>query len=316
MKDILSFSLLCRLLKYPEGDRDESIRNIQKKVNWYSVVKIADAHFIIPLLYYRLAQKNLLAFLPEELQILLTEIHRLNSQRNELIYREINHIAALVNKSGIEPVFLKGSAALLMDIYDERGLRVMNDVDFLVDKKDIPICMDLMLSVGFYPMKGINLPADFYHRNPLVHDQHSIRFEIHERLDHCAFLDSEKIITDSTTVQLPDGIVRIPSAWHFAIHNILHHQVFNMGLRLKKTPLYQINDLYMISQKCEKKINWKQIELFFVSHSMSEAYYASINMLRKYFNQYSPSGLHFLSARIFMIKWKKICCQIINKSHF
>lgn len=92
MKDILSFSLLCRLLKYPEGDRDESIRNIQKKVNWYSVVKIADAHFIIPLLYYRLAQKNLLAFLPEELQILLTEIHRLNSQRNELIYREINHI--------------------------------------------------------------------------------------------------------------------------------------------------------------------------------------------------------------------------------
>lgn len=317
MKESASFSLLCQCLQN-SGNQRGSLTRTQKTLqklqpDWYEVARLADLHFVSPLLYHQLEQKKLLRLLPEDLQVLLTEIYELNRQRNNLIYSEINHMASLLNPAGIEPIFLKGCAALLMELYDSRCLRVMNDVDFLVEKKELPICVELMQSAGYYPMKEVNLPTNFYHHTPLVHDNHSIRFEIHERLDHDPLLDSKAIITESVVIKVEDGVVRVPEKKHFAVHNILHHHVFNRGLWTGIVPLYQLYDLYAIREKYDRELDWKWVGGFFKDHSLPDAYSCSLGLLRKYFNQSPPAGIHFLSITIACIQCKRICGQIIAR---
>lgn len=307
MKMKVSFAVLCRCLQNADRDSPCVCASVpEKRVDWYEVARVADANFVTPLLYHRLVQKDLLALLPEDLQALLAEIHKLNRQRNELVYSEINSIANLLNPAGIEPIFIKGSAALLMDLYDNRGLRVMNDVDFLVDQKDLATCMELMRSVGFHAMDGVNIPADFYHQKPLVHARHSIRFEVHVRLSHQSVLASEAIIADSTEIRMPAGIVRVPSTMHFTIHNILHHQVFDHGLLKGRVPLYQLYDLYTIRERWSSEIDWQVICDFFTGHSLPAAYYCSIGMLRGSFDQQPPAGLRFLTVKMFGGKYQHI----------
>ncbi len=208
-----------------------------------------------------------------------------------LIYNEINSIAALLKPADIEPIFIKGSAALLMGLYEKPGLRIMSDVDFLVSKKDMSTCTELMQSVGYYPMEGLWLPEDCYHGFPLVHDSHSIRFEIHDRLADKPILESDAIIADSVQIQMESGVVRIPSKEHFTMNNILHHQVFDRGIENENLLLYQLLDLYTMRQKFDSQLNWKSIGAFFTSHSHQNAFCFSIDMLRKYFNQRLPKKM-------------------------
>ncbi len=314
MKTNRSFSLLCRCLQTTENEKMNTFLTDQiGQPDWYAVARVADSHFVTPLLYHRLFQKGLLAFLPEDLQLLLAEVHRLNRLRNNLIYNEINRIANLVNPVGIEPIFLKGSAALLMGLYEDRGLRVMNDVDFLVSKKDLLTCMGLMRSVGYRSMDGVNLPVDFYHQNPLVHDRHSIRFEIHDRLDQSGTLESQEIIAESVVIQLPDGVIRVPSVTHFTIHNILHSQVSDNGLIKGRVPLYQLYDLFTVRERYTEALVWESAKCFFTRNSLQNAFYFSLGMLRKYFKLSPPTGIRFLSVKMIMLSCRRTVWHIKHR---
>jgi hypothetical protein len=298
MKQTASLSLLCLCLQNSDSkneDPEEIIKYCQKlQADWHAVARIADSHFVSPLLYHQLVLKGLLSLLPRDIQFLLAEVYKLNLLRNELIYNEINTIGALLNPAGIEPIFIKGSAALLMNLYDDPGLRVMNDVDFLVNKKELPMCMELMETAGYYSMEGVNLPADFYHQNPLVHDRHPIRFEIHERLSHNAILESETIIENSLPIKMDKGVVRVPSKTHFTIHNILHHQMFDRGLYTRRVPLYQLCDLYMILEARDTDISWQRVREFFSNNLLLNEYFSPLDLLRIYFNQPPPGKIPYM----------------------
>lgn len=299
MKESASFSLLCQCLR---GLRETKTRSAleskahkEQTLDWNPVIRLADIHYILPLMFHQLKKNNALTILPEDLQHLLTEVYTFNCQRNDLIYDEINRIASLVNQAGIEPVFIKGSAGLLMNLYDNRGLRMMGDVDLLVYKTDIPTCTKLMQSDGYSPIEGLYMPDadDHYHGFPLVHDRHNIRFEIHERLADDPILDTQAIIEDSVKVQLEEGVVRVPSKTHFIIHNILHHQVFDNGIAGENILLYQLLDLYTIRETFEQQLDWKTIGAFFIKHSHQKAFCFPLDMLKKYFHQRYPKNISF-----------------------
>jgi len=304
MRESLIFSFLCQCLQQFDKKRHlsqqhKAIQNL--KPDWYQVTSLADTHYVLPSLYYQLQEKRLLQFLPEDIQISIADIYTLNRSRNDRIRREIHRIAGLLNPAGIEPVFIKGSAAMLMDLYDEPGLRIMGDVDLLLRKNEILTCTELMRSVGYAPIEGLYLPdADgHYHGFPLVHDNHSIRFEIHERLANDPVLESESIINDSVQIQIKDRVVRIPSKEHFAINNILHHQVYDGGMENEELLLYQLLDLYTIREKYERQLDWKAVGAFFTDHSLQEPFCFSMDMLKKYFNQRIPGKIPFsLNCRI------------------
>ncbi len=317
MHSTLPLDFLCGCLRHSDHDRDGSVWNFgrSKKTqpDWQKILRLADGHFVLPLLYHRLQEKGILPSLPEDLQELLAGIHHLNTLRNTLILEEINRLAPLFNSEGIEPVFVKGSAALLMGLYENRGLRVMNDVDFLVSREQRQICIELMQSVGYRYMEGVRLPKHFHHDFPLVHDDHSIRFEIHDRLNRKPILDSTVIRGESTAVELAEGRVRVPEKTHFAIHNILHHQVFDHGFFEEKMPLYQIYDLYILRENHDALLDWRAIGDLFTAHSLRDAYHFTLWSLQKRFHQMPPSEVGCLTLKIIGLRCRWNTCTLINR---
>lgn len=289
-----SFSLLCQCLRSVSSEERPCImKELQDaRPEWPEIIGLADRHFVLPALYNRLNRSGLLEMLPEEHSNVLEQIYTLNKQRNALIRDEINMIACSLNKEGIQPLFLKGAAALLVNLYEDSGLRMMNDVDFLVRKKDIAACMELMQHAGYYPMDVPGLKEDYfeklYHERPLVNDRHNVRFEVHRQLHQNPVIDSEELIASARPVTLEDGVALVPDANHFVMHNILHHQLFNGCLDSGDTPLYQLLDLYAVRERCDRAVNWNQLERFFLNPSLRDAFHNALDLLDKYFGQQPP----------------------------
>ncbi len=313
MKKNDSFSLLCRCIQPGTGAELEVIAG-NSEINWHGLMQAADRHFASTLLYYQLQKKRILHLLPEELKSLLEQIFSLNQQRNRLILSEVNHIASLLNSVGIEPLFLKGCAGLIMEIYDDVGLRIMNDVDFMVDEKELSACVQAMEADGYYPMEEVNLAEDFYHLNPLIHDNHNIRFEIHKRLDleYNPQLDSDTILAQSIVKKVKGGVVRVPEKSHFIIHNLLHHQLFNRGLFEENVPLYQLYDLYALREKDEQELDWKLIERFFKEAQFPDALYYPLGLLDKYYRQPPPAAIHAMGLRTLLIQVKRAYTRLTS----
>lgn len=320
MKESLSFSILCHCLQEGNGKKNHSVQvgKLAEKfqLDWSDILRLGDSHYVLPLLYHQLKNKNALKLLPQDAQEVLTQVYELNCRRNDIIYNEILNIVSLLHPAGIEPVLLKGSAGLFMGLYGERGLRLMGDVDFLVSKKNSLKCRELMQSAGYSPIEGLYLPdADEHHHGfPLVHEDHSIRFEIHERLADNPFLDSRSMIGDSQAIQVEGGILRIPSKTHFVINNILHHQVFDQGLENENILLYQLVDLYMIRDKFESQLDWNTIGAFFLRHSLEDAFCFTIDMLQNYFDQQLPKKIPWsLLCRIYYRQNKNRYNRLIHR---
>lgn len=311
--------VLLRCLRYPEKEKSQEIGLgkylARNEPDWQAIVEYADKHFVIPLLYYNLQQRGFLWYLPEELANLIREIYHLNVLRNDRIRKEIIRLIPLFNSADIEPIFLKGSAALLMNLYGDNGLRAMNDVDFLVSREQRTVCVKLMKSKGYREMEGVNISEDFYHEKPLVHEDHSIRFEIHDRLhSKIEALGSTDIIQRSHVCQLEgEGRVRVPDYNHFAVHNILHHQVFDDGYFQENVPLYQLCDLYMLREKYDQFLDWKRIGERFALHSLQDHYHQTFHEIKRCFNQSPPEEIGFLPIKVLSIRFRKGVWHILNR---
>ena len=130
MKNNTSFRTLCKCLQDERTSGQSSVDFYnelkQAEPDWHEILQIADQHGMIPILYHQLDRKGAVGLLPKELQTLIYDIFELNGQRNKQILDEITRIAAKLNKVGIEPVFLKGSAALLMKLYERQSVQLIH----------------------------------------------------------------------------------------------------------------------------------------------------------------------------------------------
>lgn len=90
-KNAFFFVANCLLLKVTEAHKSELMIQIKSgTVNWGNVVRVASTHLVVPLLYVRLKDANLLSLLPDDLKVYLLEMYQLNSARNKLLLRRFN----------------------------------------------------------------------------------------------------------------------------------------------------------------------------------------------------------------------------------
>jgi hypothetical protein len=302
MKKNTSFRTLCKCLQDEKTSGQSSVDfyNELKKAepDWHEVVKIADLDFMIPILYHQLDRKGAVGLLPKELQTLIYNIYQLNGQRNQQILDEITRIAAALNKVGIEPVFLKGSAALLMKLYESHELRLMNDVDFLVYREDIPTCGEILESMGYVTMDEVNRPWVPHHINPLVHHNHNFRLEVHYHPTHILpVLDTHEVIANSRTIKIGESVVRVPDEMHFLLNNIVNNYYNIRKLFFKEIPLYKLYDLYKFQGKYSQSLDWSSVLKRLKEHHLQDDLYILFGLLNDYFNQGPPADWPFFTFR-------------------
>ncbi len=268
------------------------------KFDWEAILTITSAGLILPHVYVSLRNQKLLDFLEEDFSAYLQEIYRLNKKRNEALIYQAQVITDLLQKEGIEFVFLKGTALLVSNYYSDIGMRMVGDIDLLVNEQDQERTDAVFRKAGYVnnvaktSIGKLEL-ADHRHLSRLVHSDYIGAVEIHKR------------VIDQTIKSLePKAILRykqeydgmpIPSLTHLSLHNIYNWQLNDSGYLFSKIGFRSYCDSLVFIQKDKALLN-----ALFGTDKKTKKYASLLSTFSSEFESYYPFGFSkalFLAAQ-------------------
>ena len=241
------------LAVYPE--KAEAVRTqIQhESIDWELVVKISSSQLVLPALFLNMKRTSLLNELPDDLVEYLEYLTQQNRDRNQQILEEIEAIAKKLNANGISPIFLKGTAQLLMGLYGDIGERMIGDIDFLVADDEMLLAAKILEAEAYTPLVAYDpyIHANAKHLPRLGHKTRCAAVEIHREVlhfpNHKKFgfkdIDADKVRIDG------DTSIYVPSPESLIIHNMLHTQLNDKAFLKGALSFRQMYDFLLLSTK-------------------------------------------------------------------
>lgn len=140
--------LLCCARISTDAARAELINPLlQKGIDWQYLIRTAQAHGVIPLLY-----RSLHSSCPEAVpQNILDQLQRhfhANAFHNLFLFRELLKVLRLFEANGLPVIPFKGPVLAAM-AYGDLSLRQFCDLDIIIHKRDLPRAKELLISQGY-----------------------------------------------------------------------------------------------------------------------------------------------------------------------
>lgn len=226
MKDV--YVLIGRILSHNYDDALLS-NEIHNFSSWDDLVKISSEQLLLPSIFWSLKKKELLGILPKDLRSFLAEIHDINFNRNASISKQLNSIAELFKVNNINYVLLKGAAFITFLPDSDKGLRMIGDIDILVQPDQLDDAVGLMKRDGYQTGATFNYEVkNFRHAPRLISPDNIAAVEIHTSIVNPGKSDvlSSKDIFDQK--EEFEGL-QLPSKDHLIISTILSSQVNSHG---------------------------------------------------------------------------------------
>jgi hypothetical protein len=217
----------------------------------YDFIQLCDENFILPTIYFKLKKQNLLKYLPSEVSQLLTNIYTSNKSRNTAILKQINEINRTLEQKNIFPVYLKGCAHLLDNLYDDIGERMIRDIDFLVKEEDFIEAGQVLMELGYKKQFEQDKHwSEYIHLPAMYRDDYPAAVEIHRLLvdDKYAKLFSPDFGFNQLKKISSEENCFVQSDEHQFILNVIHSQRNHSGYLFKKSYLRDMYDLHLLSQ--------------------------------------------------------------------
>ncbi len=178
--------------------------------------------------------------------------------RNTLLLRELARILEAFDAAGIETIVLKG-AALAQTVYEDIGLRPMNDIDLLVRPEDVEKAVAIMRRLDYQ----LNAPPEhrrgmwktIHYDYPLKHRDDGLLVELHWNVigPHSDWREPPtEILWDSPyRWRLPAGKeFRVLPPLLF-LSSLAAHLLFRHGLSRARLLWYM--DIYFLAQYIESR---------------------------------------------------------------
>ena len=243
----LRFLANCLALGEDPSAARDAVRNAlgQGHVDWRRVIWLASAHLVTPSLAAGLERMGCCDRLPEDVAGYLDAFRQLNRERNALFREELGHIAARLNRLGLEPLLLKGANALLPDAYPGAEDRMLGDLDLWLPAAHHPEAMAVLLELGYEPAHEsrqwwmASEHAGIHHGVPLLHRTLPTKVELHTRLLLEPADDAHLVARLKTvTYTLPNGAhVLTPDRLSQIRQNFLHGQISDHQARERRLNL-------------------------------------------------------------------------------
>ena len=163
-------------------EKENFDKNVYKKIDNKILIKILSSHLLIPIFYFKIKKLKLTKYFADELVQYLKEIYKINKSRNEVLIKETNAIVKILNKNNIDYVLLKGASFINSNLYDDNGIRMVGDIDILVNSKCILKASNLLLNHGYSIDKDTPLISSLRHLRRFIHDKNLFGGELHKRL--------------------------------------------------------------------------------------------------------------------------------------
>ena len=239
--------------RYPEQS-EKILKAIKSNnFNWEEVVLTASNQFVLPAWFIQMKNAGLTDFMPEELKLHVAELTNLNRERNIKIIHQADEIAKLLNTNGIAPVFLKGTAHLLLGLYTDPAERMIGDIDFLVKDDEVLAAAECLQCLGFQPETKYNaaVHSEMKHFPGLVNYDYPAAIEIHREVmdpPNDRKFKAENVLRDKQRIP-SDHEIYAPSFAHLIVHNMLNAQINDKSYAKASVLLRQTYDLFLLSER-------------------------------------------------------------------
>ena len=115
----------------------EALQGIDiSNVNFENLIKLASRHLMLPALFFNINKKNLSNLFPEDFVEYIKEIYSINKARNMVLLSEAKELSEILYQNNVNHIFLKGTALLLSNVFEDIGERMFCDIDFIVEHKN------------------------------------------------------------------------------------------------------------------------------------------------------------------------------------
>lgn len=183
-KEALLFVGKCLTITHEQQNKT-AIQNdiLNAKVNWDLIVKISTTHYVFPALYCNLKRAQFLEHLPQDLVDYMKHITSLNRDRNLQIIQQAKEINALLLSNQITPIFLKGTAFLLEELYEDIAERMVGDIDFIVSSDHFEKTVLILKNAGYKRTSSkLSNPIISKHYPRLFHKANIAAVEVHKNM--------------------------------------------------------------------------------------------------------------------------------------
>ena len=229
-------------------------------VNFENLIKLASSHLMLPALYFNINKKNCSYLFPDDFIEYIKNIFAINKARNEILLAEAKELSELLFENNINHIFLKGTALLLSNIFEDIGERMIGDIDFIIQHKDKENICVLLEKHNYSKKDSLELfrlgkPT---HLPRCVNKNKKIAIEPHlELLEpiHRFVFNSKELIND-----FKKGVktYKIPSTTFLFDHCVYGIQLRDKGFFTSYHSQRSIYDIYKLN--CKKNLTIKKIK--------------------------------------------------------
>ncbi len=223
------------------------------KINWNELVNTASNHYMLPAIYTRLRDANLLGKLPGGLERHLEAIHSLNLERNTKILEQAHDINNILRTGNIIPVFMKGVGNLADRLYTDHGERMMLDIDILAGPLHSKEAHRLLIASGYktYANSGHAVNSAMKHFPPLYKKGMPAQVEIHllpVNIQYRILFDFEEARSGKRPAHEKSDLMVLSDAHNIKL-NFIHSQLVHWGHQRAVPQIRDLYDLYLLARR-------------------------------------------------------------------
>ena len=255
---------------------------------WHTLLRQAFQQSINSLLFRYLRNLDDGVAIPENVIQSLRMSYLRNANRNMQFYSALADVLNSIQAQNIPVIVMKG-AHLAEHVYDNIGLRYMNDLDILVHKSDMPAVEAALLDLGFQ-----------HHKNPAWYDKHHFHYiftlpdtpvflEVHwgTFFTHDKFKIELELMWETAQparIAGVDTLVFSPEVLliYLGLHNY-YHEYYGALMRLY--------DLAAVFRLYQDRIDWSFFQQYALEHKLRKPLYVSYFFTKQWLQNGPPQDV-------------------------
>lgn len=261
MSRTAAFEFLCECLSCP-GEPESLRRRVEARdFRWTSFATVAHEYLVASAVPFSLQDIELRKALPQATLEYFDGVARTVRRCNAQVMDEAVEVAAILNRIGVTPVFLKGGANLLRGLYPDPAMRQMVDLDVLVPHNRIDDCIACLHDDGFRQLHDYRHPRA-HHAPALGRPNLPLPIELHHQVlahPYNKFLTAEEVQTTSVILDGYDSVIAVPSVTCSFIQNVAHAQLGNHDYLYGRIDLRALLDFSLLAKIYAQEIDWDAI---------------------------------------------------------
>jgi hypothetical protein len=324
-----AFRILCRVL----GGQDQAaLKECTTIALLQQVFSMAHSEDLLPALAVRCGEQDFdtLLFGGDRADLLKQSLME-NTLRNMEISAQALKLTKQLNRAGITPLFLKGTARLLGSESENLGFRKQVDIDLIVQPVELEAAGDAFLADGYrfckFPdlsnavplspgdtVSAINISAAHHHLPPLVKGGYAATVELHrhflpKRFQYYTPLDP--LFDSAKKTESHGATFYVPSTEYQLIHLLLGKLVHDGHLTRRTFPIREACDLIDILENADHDVD-QRLVLQHCGRSFP-LFYALVCELTNYPRRSSIAEVEDTSKFTWMM-WKSFDSYAIRKA--